>query len=170
MQQVDDQKVPQGKPLKVIFCFGEGGHATQASRLFSHMQPFLDGAEIETIGDFHEKPLWSSRHYYFPPLRDKVKGYTLSAIIKAFKVLKIIFKAISDESTLGVVSTGPGFCVVVCAIARLFRKRTVHIETWSRFETQSLTGKLSYLVCKRFYVQNKEQLSFYKKAIYCGLL
>jgi beta-1,4-N-acetylglucosaminyltransferase len=168
LKQRDDIQIKAKK--RIIFCFGEGGHTAQANRLFAQLKPFLEDAEIFTIGDFHEKPLWSDSHYYYPPLRDKIKGFTLSAFLNAAKSLKSMLGLISASTTNGVISTGPGFCVLICAIARLFRKNTVHIETWSRFETQSLTGKLSYLVCKRFYVQNKEQLNFYKKAIYCGLL
>ncbi len=155
---------------RLVFCFGEGGHATQAVRLFESMKPSLEGIEILTVGDFHERPVWSDQHFYFPPLRDKVVGYTLLGFVNALKTLKTMIGLIGHPSTTGVISTGPGFCVLVCAIARLFGKRSVHIETWSRFQTQSLTGKLNCLVCNKFYVQNKEQIQFYKKAIYCGLL
>jgi beta-1,4-N-acetylglucosaminyltransferase len=168
LRQKADNQVRAKK--RVIFCFGEGGHTAQATRLFAQLKPFLKDAEIFTIGDFYEKPVWSDSHFYYPPLRDKVHGFTLSALFNASKSLKAMICLIGASATSGVISTGPGFCVVICAIARLFRKSTIHIETWSRFETQSLTGKLSYLVCKRFYVQNKEQLKFYKNAIYCGLL
>lgn len=134
------------------------------------MQPFIVGSEIMTVGDFHEKPSWSDLHIYYPPLRDKVLGYTASGLLKAAKAILYISKVISSSSTQGIISTGPGFCVVLCLIGRLFFKKTVHIETYCRFDTQSLTGKLNYLICNRFYIQNKEQFKFYKNAKYCGLL
>ncbi len=155
---------------RVIFCFGEGGHTAQASRLYMAMKPYLVNIDIVTVGDFYERPTWSNQHLYYPPLRDKEDGYTVKAFINAIKNLKEMFVLISSASILGVVSTGPGFCVVICAIARLFTKRAIHLETWSRFDTQSLTGKLNYWICNKFYVQNREQLRFYKSAIYCGLL
>jgi len=155
---------------RIIFCFGEGGHATQATRLYAAMQPDLKESDVLTIGDFLERPSWSQQHFYYPPLRDKVDGYTLKGLFNAVIKLKRVIALISKRSTHGVISTGPGFCVIICLIARLLGKRTVHIETWSRFETQSLTGKLNYLICDKFYVQNREQLRFYRSAIYCGLL
>lgn len=155
---------------RLVFCFGEGGHASQAARLFQRMKPYLKDVEVWTVGDFYEKPVWSDRHIYYPPVRDKVYGFTWQGTINALKRLLQTMIVVGASSTSGVISTGPGFCVVVCAIARLFHKPSVHIETWSRFGTQSMTGKFNYWVCNRFYVQNKEQMRFYKAARYCGLL
>ncbi|OAI13768.1 hypothetical protein A1359_11680 [Methylomonas lenta] len=155
---------------RLLFCFGEGGHASQASRLFIAMKPNLKDIEIVTIGDFHEKPFWSDVHFYYPPLRDKAQGYTLSGLLKAAGEIWSISRVICSASTQGIISTGPGFCTAICLIGRLCFKKTIHIETWSRFDTQSLTGKINYLICNKFYIQNKEQLKFYKNAKYCGLL
>lgn len=158
------------KHKRIIFCFGEGGHAAEAFSLYSALRPYLSGVEIMTVGDFHEKPTWSDWHVYYPPLRDKALGFTAAGFLKAAKAIWAIFGLISNPSTRGIVSTGPGFCVVICAIGRLFCKHTIHIETYCRINSQSLTGKIIYYVCNRFYVQNKEQLNFYKNAQYCGLL
>lgn len=155
---------------RILFCFGEGGHAAEATSLYLAMQPYLSSVEIMTVGDFHDKPAWSDAHLYYPALRDKTLGYTIAGFLNAAKAIWSVVAWISKPSTRGIISTGPGFCVVLCVLGRLFLKNTVHIETYCRFDTQSLTGKINYLICNRFYIQNKEQSKFYKNARYSGLL
>jgi len=46
----------------------------------------------------------------------------------------------------------------------------VHVETWSRFETRSWTGRVMYRIADRFYVQNREQKRHYPHSIFGGLL
>ncbi|MDD2698435.1 MAG: hypothetical protein PHF17_06500 [Arcobacteraceae bacterium] len=62
-----------------------------------------------------------------------------------------------------VVSTGPG---IVSLFFKIFGKKIVFVETWSRFETKSMTGKIA----DKFYIQNKSLQKHYPKAIYGGLL
>jgi hypothetical protein len=70
----------------------------------------------------------------------------------------------------GFISTGPGVALLSGLLFKIFRKKIVYIETWSRFYSKSMTGKYMYLLAGRFYVQNIELLQLYPNAIYSGLL
>jgi hypothetical protein len=69
-----------------------------------------------------------------------------------------------------IVSTGPGIAIIPAIIFRLFKKLVIHVETWSRFYSKSLTGMIMYPVSDIFIIQNIELQCFYKRAIYAGRL
>ncbi|HAO9336376.1 TPA: polysaccharide biosynthesis protein, partial [Escherichia coli] len=48
--------------------------------------------------------------------------------------------------------------------------KVIYIETWSRFTTYSLSGRIMYRLSNKFYIQNKSLLELYPKAIYSGRL
>ena len=68
------------------------------------------------------------------------------------------------------VSTGPGIAILPAILTRSFGGKVVHIETWSRFYSKSMTGKVMYFLANKFYVQNQSLLKLYKQAIYSGKL
>ncbi|WP_460478105.1 PssD/Cps14F family polysaccharide biosynthesis glycosyltransferase [Bowmanella dokdonensis] len=68
------------------------------------------------------------------------------------------------------ISTGPGIAIVPALMFRLMGRQVIHVETWSRFNTCSFSGKVMYRLSTKFYVQNKEQLRRYPKAVWSGRL
>ena len=73
-------------------------------------------------------------------------------------------------NVLAVVSTGPGIAIVVSLFFKIFLVKIIFIETWSRFNTKSLTGTIMYKISNKFYIQNKSLQSIYPNSIYSGLL
>ncbi|MEM3374576.1 MAG: PssD/Cps14F family polysaccharide biosynthesis glycosyltransferase [Candidatus Woesearchaeota archaeon] len=89
-----------------------------------------------------------------------------------YHVLKNIydsFKIFLKEKPDIVISTGAGSALETMYIAKLFGKKVIFIESFSRFNSLSLTGKLIYPFADKFFVQWKSMLK-YKKAEYIGQL
>ncbi len=158
------------KDKTILFVYGVGGHKEQMKRLINllELNEYNKIALIEKNGklDFFNKC------YEIPPARDKYSNFktliTLPYFIfySIFITLKIIIKT----NTKLIISTGPGLVFIPSIIFKLFGKKVIFIETWSRFNTKSLTGKIMYKISNIFYVQNKELLKYYPNAIYSGRL
>jgi beta-1,4-N-acetylglucosaminyltransferase len=69
-----------------------------------------------------------------------------------------------------IVSTGAGVAVPFFYVAWFLRIRTIFIESLSRIETRSLTGRLIAPVASEIYVQWPEMKGVYKRSTYAGSL
>jgi len=70
-----------------------------------------------------------------------------------------------------VLSTGAEIAIPVLVIAKLMRVPSVYVECGAQFITPSLTGRIAYWLCDRFYVQWPELLAGYgARARYAGSL
>ena len=67
-----------------------------------------------------------------------------------------------------VIANGGGFVVPFCYISKIFRKKLIFIESFSRVEEPSWSGKLLHPITDLFIVQWKPILKYYKKAVYGG--
>jgi UDP-N-acetylglucosamine:LPS N-acetylglucosamine transferase len=68
----------------------------------------------------------------------------------------------------GVISTGPGLCIIPMLLMRLMGYKTVFVETFCRFNSRSMTGRVMYKIAHRFLIQNKQLQALYPDADYCG--
>jgi UDP-N-acetylglucosamine:LPS N-acetylglucosamine transferase len=158
------------KKKVVLLVFGEGGHQKEMELLLAAL-PKNQEFEFITIGP--NKLLTSSLHHYFcNDVRNKN-----SRIASIFSSLQGIFKltfsslsALNKFNVTGAISTGPGIAIIPFIIMRLFKKKTLFIESFCRFNTKSFAGKVLYKVSSRFLVQNEELLALYPNAEYCGRL
>jgi len=89
-----------------------------------------------------------------------------NAITTAMQCLSIL----KNYQVKGLVSTGPGMVVLPAIIFKLLGKKVIFLESWSRFYTPSLTGKIMYRIADTFYIQNETLQSTYPKAIFSGRL
>lgn len=69
-----------------------------------------------------------------------------------------------------VISTGAGVAVPFCWVGRLFGARVVYIESFSRIERPSLTGRLVHPVADAFFVQWPSLVPHFRKARYRGAI
>ncbi|HHE0545823.1 polysaccharide biosynthesis protein [Vibrio parahaemolyticus] len=154
----------------ILFCFGNGGHKAQAFRLASLICKELKDYNVISLSDLKLKPYWSSEHFVSGELRKKNSHFDIFINFGPINILKSIKEISKCHKVKVVISTGPGISIVASILFKLAGARIIHIETWSRFNTKSLTGKLMYLVSDRFYVQNLEQKKLYRNSIYSGRL
>ena len=81
-----------------------------------------------------------------------------------FQSLRIFLRERPDL----VIANGGGFVIPFCYIAKLFGKKLVFIESFSRVEIPSASGRLLYRASNLFIVQWKPLLKYYKKVVYGG--
>lgn len=157
----------------VLLVYGEGGHRAQMKRLYAQLKPELKARGFEAVGVCeYEDSIDEFENYSLPALRDKYswgKSFVM-APVAIFKYLSAIIRIAGRHKIVGVISTGPGLAIVPSLIFKLLGARIVFVETWSRFETSSLTGRVMYRVADRFYYQNKSLDKHYPQGRYGGLL
>jgi beta-1,4-N-acetylglucosaminyltransferase len=83
------------------------------------------------------------------------------------EAIKILFK----ERPKVLLSTGAGPIVPFALIGRFFFGcKIIYIETITRINRPSLTGRLMYYLANHFYYQWKELAIFFPRGQYCGSL
>lgn len=88
---------------------------------------------------------------------------TLAAVVDAYKVIKEVRPDV-------VVGVGTSLSVPLMIAAKLLRRKSVFVESITRVQTPTMTGKiLSRLrLADRIYVQWPESVSLYPRARYAG--
>lgn len=127
------------KKRNIVLVGGAGGHGEQLSRIREYFQDdnitVIGEPELNWKQSKDRRVNISRLVDYHSPSKLKTIVNLLLALIKAFNVL-----AFKRYDLL--ISTGPAMAVPVCAIAKLLRIKTVHIESWSRIHSVSNSTKL----------------------------
>lgn len=126
--------------------------------------------DIITLSDVNSQPEWSCFHYVTGEFRSKHSHFDIFRNKGPLIILRTLLKIRKHHSVHTVISTGPGICVLSGIFFKILGAKVIHIETWSRFHTVSITGRIMHFFSDVFYVQNYSQLQFYRKAIYSGKL
>lgn len=163
--------------IPVSYVLVNGGHAFQAlalaDRIGETVQPIYIGfkgdrisySKIRILGPYFEifPSLWETR---------KKKGWELAQRIIPFvpAILQSMHILLKTRSK-ALISCGGGPSLAPIIAAWILRRKVIHIESLSRIESYSLTGRISYrLFADLFFVQWKEALKLYPKAIWAGRL
>lgn len=148
--------------MKICLMSSSGGHFNQLIKLL----PILKKHKLFFITPAtHMKNVLSKYKTYFikNPGRNpfKVLSHSIVSLI-------ILLKERPDV----VITTGAGLVVPVCFLAKfLFRSKIIFIESFSRIDSPSLTGKIVFPISDLFIVQWKELQKFYGgRAVYGGPL
>lgn len=156
------------KQKVVLLIFGEGGHKQEMKLL--HNKLSHSPLQFITFGPTPISP--SLLHYKLGDVRHKhsrSKSFCM-AVISLIRSSSLTIKLSYQYEVMGVISTGPGVAIIPSFILKLLGKKVVFIETFCRFYSRSITGRIMSKLSDEFWVQNKEQLPFYKNAKYCGRL
>lgn len=161
------------KPKAVLLIYGTGGHKEQMKRVAMKLKS-LEGCDVQYIGICEENAELDllDRNYLVKPIRDKFsrKRTLIDGFSSVVKTIYLVLKLLNMYDIKLLVSTGPGIVLLPSVIFKLLGKKIIFIETWSRFYTQSFTGKLMYRLAGTFYIQNKSLAKFYPKSKFGGLL
>ncbi len=155
----------------ILFVYGEGGHTAQMNRLAPKIiENLKEKYEIVTLSDVKTQPAWSSKHYVTGEVRGKYSHKEIFTNSGPIKVISSLFGISKNHKVQVVVTTGPGIGIFAALFFKIRGSKVVHVESWSRFETASLTGKVMYKLADKFYIQNNSLKKLYPKAIYSGVL
>jgi len=150
--------VQQGYIMKICMTSSAGGHLNQLLKLL----PIVGKDTFFITSACHMKNVLKNYKMYY--MEDPVRR-PLKFLINSIKAFSILMK----EKPKVIITTGAGIVVPICLIGKLFfRTRIIFIESLSRVETPSMTGKILYPLSDVFIVQWKQLLKFYGgKAVYC---
>ena len=151
---------------KVLFISSTGGHLNELMQL----KPMFKKYDYHIITEYtnstkYLKDEYKNRIDYLKfGSKDHLFSYLFKFIYNSFKSIYLYFKIKPDV----VITTGTHTAVVMCYIAKIFKKKIIFIETFANINTPTLAGRLVYGISDLFLVQWKELLNIYPKAIYKG--
>lgn len=148
--------------LKICFAASSGGHYEQLMML----KPLMDKYESFVIT---EETLYNSstndlKFYYMKQVNRREKAFIPRMIINTYRSLKIFLREKPDV----VICTGVLATIPICVISKLAGKKLVYIESFAKVTSATISGKFLYRFADRFYVQWRQMLNIYPKAIYLG--
>jgi beta-1,4-N-acetylglucosaminyltransferase len=91
-------------------------------------------------------------------------------IVKLVYNIPQVIQIVRVEKPDVIVSTGASIAISFAIVAKLFGITYVYIESISRSQELSLSGKVVYHLCDRFYVQWPQLCQRYPKAMYRGVV
>ena len=151
---------------KVLFISSTGGHLDELMQL----SPMFKKYDYHIITEY-TKTTKNLRNKYKDKIDYLVFGskahlfqYFFKFTYNSFKSLYLFFKIKPDV----VVTTGAHTAVVMCYIAKIFRKKVIFIETFANINSKTLSGRMVYKIADLFLVQWEDMIKLYPKAIYKG--
>jgi len=95
-------------------------------------------------------------------------GPTNRSLVKLLKNLPFAWRAVRGRDPDVIVSTGAGLAVPFFVVGRLLGRRLVYVESLTRSETLSVSGRIVYPLADRFFVQWPQLAHRHRKALYEG--
>ena len=141
---------------KVLLVSSYGGHYNELKQLKiknSKICYAVESKDINTNVDYTLK--YGNRKQFNYP-------------IIFFKNALLAFKIISKERPNIIISTGAHTCVPFFYLAKLYKIKTIYIESYAKVTSPSLTYKLIKPVTDRLIIQHEEMGNIYDKSIFLG--
>ncbi|PEC51938.1 PssD/Cps14F family polysaccharide biosynthesis glycosyltransferase [Bacillus sp. AFS096315] len=148
--------------MKICFAASSGGHLEQLFMLYPMMKKHDSFILTEkTNYAFNSKDI---RNYKVIQINRRELIFVLKMIVLFIQSIIIFLKEKPDV----VISTGALSTVPMCLIAKLFKRKLIFIESFSKINSPTITGKLMYKYADLFLVQWEEMKKFYPDAKYGG--
>ena len=151
---------------KVLFISSTGGHLNellQLKSLFSNYDYLLvtekDKSTISLKDKYNVK-------YLVYGTRKNLFSYFFKFIFNFIKSFIIFIKFKPDV----IITTGAHTCVATIFIAKLFKKKSIYIETMANRKTKTMTGKIVEKWVTYFVVQWEDMKNLYEDSVYGGLI
>lgn len=158
---------------QILLVYGSGGHNEQMKRLYNKLLVKNNNLEFISICDNDVKNKLTTKVYTITSVTDKFSyiNLALKLPLKIISIVKVLNQIKNENEIDYIISSGPGIAIIVSLFFKFFTKtKIIHIETWSRFYSKSLTGRFMYYIANDFFVQNQELLKLYPNAKYKGRL
>jgi beta-1,4-N-acetylglucosaminyltransferase len=157
--------------MKLLIVLGGGGHTTEMLHLVQLLGPeyeyhYLLVREVALSPDAikHKGEIHPVRR---PRGRDDSLFATLmNSVMALFEIARVLVKV----RPKAVVGCGPAIAVLASAVGKLLGCLIIFVETGSRVNKLSVSGKLMYRLADQFFVQWPHLQAKYPKAIYAGRL
>ncbi|HHT7237423.1 TPA: PssD/Cps14F family polysaccharide biosynthesis glycosyltransferase [Bacillus cereus] len=148
--------------MKICFAASSGGHLEQLMMLYPMMKKNESFILTEkTNYEFNSKDI---KQYDVIQINRREFTFFFKFIILFVQTLIILLKEKPDV----VISTGALATVPMCLLAKLFKKKLIFIESFSKITSPTITGRLMYKYADLFLVQWEDMKKFYPDATYGG--
>ncbi|ODG93165.1 polysaccharide biosynthesis protein [Gottfriedia luciferensis] len=148
--------------MRVCFAASSGGHLEQLMMLYPLM--------IENDSFiFTEKTTFN---YYYKGIEChevfQINRREKLFIIKLIMLIFITFFVLIKRKPDVIISTGALVTLPLCLVGKIFGKKIVFIESFSKVNSPTLTGRIVYKFADLFIVQWEDMKKVYPKAKYGG--
>jgi beta-1,4-N-acetylglucosaminyltransferase len=146
--------------MRVILVCSPGGHLQQMLALRPAWEGWqrswvtLPGSDVSSLLSEEKVTL--------------AHGPTNRSPLNLLRNLLVAWRVLRAERPDAILSTGAALAVPFFVVARLLGIRTVYVESVTRTEGLSLSGRLVYPLASSFFVQWPELASRLKRARYAG--
>jgi beta-1,4-N-acetylglucosaminyltransferase len=146
--------------MKVLLVCSPGGHLQQmlalepAWRGMDRAWVTLSGADVGYLLADEEVTLGH--------------GPTNRSIRRLILNLGLAWRSLRRDRPDAILSTGAGLAVPFFLVGKLLGIRLVYVESVTRTETISLSGRLVYLLANRFFVQWPQAAERRRRAVFAG--
>ncbi len=162
------------KNKAILVVYGVGGHKEQMRRLLKLLNIKERANHVKLVALCEKSACLEEidECIVVPDMRDKYhkKKIFIDAPYSFFVSIFSIFKILKRYNIDYMISSGPGLVIPAAILFRILNKKVIFIETWSRYNTKSITGNIMSKISNKFYVQNETLLELYENAIYSGRL
>jgi UDP-N-acetylglucosamine:LPS N-acetylglucosamine transferase len=149
--------------IKLCFAASAGGHYEQLLMLKPLIEKYNSFLLTEKT-PYQTGGMENRKTYYLKQVNRKERTFLIFLFLNILKSLRIFMKEKPDI----IITTGVLSMIPICMIAKIFKKKLIYIESFSKITSPTLTGKFLYRFADQFYVQWQELSKFYPKAIYKG--
>lgn len=150
---------------KVVFISSLGGHLEQLLSLKVTIESY-DSFIITERNKSTEKLTNKYKDISFLPYMSRKNiFFFIVNFIKCFFVSLNIFLRKKPDI---VVTTGSACVMPMCIIGKVFGKKIIFIETFSRIRSKTITGRLCYYIADVFIIQWEELKELYPNSLYLG--
>ncbi len=161
--------------MRLLVVLGEGGHTRQMLQLLDQLSlpveyHYLIAAEDQLSEGKIRLP---GPVYRVGRPRSKVKGHTDSLPVAAWRTLHSLVQLVPILRRVrpqAVLANGPSVAVPAALLGKLLGARIIYVESASRVQRMSTSGRLVYPFADLFIVQWPALQVRYRKAIYAGRL
>lgn len=150
---------------KLMFISSSGGHFSELKRI---SKAFKDDYNISWVVEKSDLTT-KQKHMYFL-LNNNAKRRSLKYFIKfLLNALKSVYLFIRLRPAI-IITTGANPAIVMMFLGKLFKKKTIFIETAARVNQPSKTGLFLHKICGLTIVQWESLKDVYPGSVYGGLI
>lgn len=145
------------------------------SSLGGHLEQLLS---LKSVIDQYEVTIVTEKNLSTKKLKDTYENILYVPFVSRknlfrfiFNYVKILFisiKILIKVKPEIIISTGAGCVLPICILGRISGKKIIFIETFSRINSKTITGRICYYFAHVFVVQWEQLKELYPRAIYLG--
>ncbi len=150
---------------KIVLISSLGGHLEQLLSLNDVINNYNSYIITEKNSSTEKLQKKYEKINYLPYISRKNIFVFLINYMKCLFLSIVFFFRIKPEI---IVTTGAGCVIPMCLCAKIFRRKIIFIETFSRIDSKTLTGRICYYFADIFIVQWEDLKKIYPKSIFLG--